>query len=99
MVDTPKEDNGEDKKDPLEDKPPEKQPKRQRQRRRSKPCHGKNSDTSTRDNSTPDDAVDNEDPIRPTPEQVKRENGRASPDEQAMNEDSEDDNYMPLSED
>ena len=27
MVDTPKEDNDKDKKDPVEDKPPEKQPK------------------------------------------------------------------------
>ena len=30
MVDTPKEDNGDDKKDPVEDKLPEKQPKRRR---------------------------------------------------------------------
>ena len=30
MVDTPKENNGDDKKDPVEDKPPEKQPKHRR---------------------------------------------------------------------
>ena len=58
MVDTPKEDNGENKKDTVEDKLPEKQPKHRRQQHRSKPCHGKNSDTGTRDNSTPNDAED-----------------------------------------
>ena len=61
MVDTPKEDIGDEKKDPVEDKPPEKQPKRRRQRRRSKPCHGKNSNTGTGYNSTPDDAEDEDD--------------------------------------
>ena len=64
MVDTPKEDNGDDIKDPVEDKLPEKKPKRRRQRHRSKSCHGKNSDTGTRENSTPDDAEDNEDPAK-----------------------------------
>ena len=47
MVDTPKEDNGEEKKDTCEDKPLEKKPKHRRQRRHSKPCHSKNSDTGT----------------------------------------------------
>ena len=37
MVGTPKENNDDDEKDPVEDKPPEIQPKRQRQRRPSKP--------------------------------------------------------------
>ena len=41
MVDTPKENNGDNEKDPVEDKPPEIQPKRRRQRRRSKPRRGK----------------------------------------------------------
>ena len=36
MVDTPKENSGDDKEDPVEDKPPEIQPKCRRQRRRSK---------------------------------------------------------------
>ena len=99
MVDTPKENNGDDKKDPGEDQLPEKQPKHRRQRRRSKSRHGKNSNTGTRENSTPDDVKDNEDPAKPSLEQAKREDGRASPDEQAMNDDSEDSNYMPLSED
>ena len=40
MVDTPKEDNGDDKKDPVEDKPPQKQPKHRCQWRLSKPRHG-----------------------------------------------------------
>ena len=71
MVDTPKEDNGEDKKEPVEDKPPEKQLKRRRKRRRSKPRHGKNSNTGTRKNSMPDDAEDNEDPAKPSFEQVE----------------------------
>ena len=35
----------------------------------------------------------------PTSEQDEREDGRVSPDEQAMNEDSEDSNYLRLSED
>ena len=98
MVDTPKENNGNNE-NPVEDKPPEIQPKHRRQRRRSKPCHSKNSNTVTGENNTPDDAEDNEDPVEPTSEQDKREDGRASPDEQAMNEDSEDSNYLPLSED
>ena len=64
MVDTPKEDNGDDK-DPVEDKLPEKQPKCRHQRRRSKSRHGKNSDTSTRGNNTPDDTEDNEETADP----------------------------------
>ena len=67
MVDTPKEDNVENKKDTGEDKPSEKQPKRRCQGRRSKPRHGKNSNTGTGDNSTPDDAEDNkDDPAQPS---------------------------------
>ena len=46
-----------------------------------------------------DDVEDNEDPVEPTPEQDEREDGRVSPDEQAVNEDSEDINYLPLSDD
>ena len=41
MVDTPKENNGDNEKDPVEDKPPEIQPKHRRQRRRCKPRRGK----------------------------------------------------------
>ena len=41
MVDAPKENSGDDKENPVEDKPPEIQPKRRRQRRRSKSRHSK----------------------------------------------------------
>ena len=99
MVDIPKEDNGDDKNDPVEDKLPEKQSKCQRQRHRSKSRHGKNSDTGTRENSTPDDAEDNEDPAKPSFEQAKREDGQAIPNEQAVNDNSEDSNYTRLFED
>ena len=99
MVDTPKEKNGDNEKDPVEDKPPEIQPKHRHQRRRSKPRRGKNSNTGTRENNTPNDVEDNEDPIEPTFEQDEWEDGRVSPDEQALNEDSKDSNYLPLSED
>ena len=81
MVDTPKENNGDNEKDPVEDKPPEIQPKHRRQRRRSKPRRGKNSNTGTGENNTPDDVVDNEDPVEPTSKQDEREDGRVSPNE------------------
>ena len=59
----------------------------------------KDSNTGTGDNNTPDDAEDQEDPVEPTSEQDDREDGQVSPDEQAVNEDSEDSNYLPLSKD
>ena len=98
-VDTPKEDNSDNEKDPVEDKPPETQPKRRRQLRRSKSRRGKDSDTGTRENNTPDDAEDKEYPVEPTTEQDERQDGQVSPDEQAVNKDSEDSNYLPLSKD
>ena len=57
MVDTPKESDGEERKDATEDNPLDKQPKRRR-RRRSKSRHSKNSDNSARGNNTPDDPMD-----------------------------------------
>ena len=78
MVDTPRESNGDEA---TEDNPLEKQSERRRQRRRSKPRHGKNSDTGTRDNSTPDDAEDENNPAQPSFERAGREDGQASPDE------------------
>ena len=51
------------------------------------------------ENNTPDDAEDNEDPVEATSEQDEREDGQVSPDEHAIHEDSEDSNYLPLSED
>ena len=69
MVDTPKEGNDDNEKDPVEDKPPEIQPKHRRQRRRSKSRRGKDNNTGTGDDNTPDDAEDKEDPVEPTFEQ------------------------------
>ena len=74
-------------------------PKRRRQRRRSKSHCGKDSNTGTGDNDTPENAEDQEDPIELTSEQDDREDGQIDPDEQAVNEDSEDNNYLPLYED
>ena len=67
MVDTPKENNGNDE-NPVKDKPPEIQPKHRRQRRHSKPRRSKNSNTVTEDDNTPDDAENIEDPVEPTSE-------------------------------
>ena len=53
----------------------------------------KESNTSTRDNDTPDNA---EDPDHP--KQDEREEGQVNPDELADHEDSEDSNYLPVSE-
>ena len=99
MVDTPKENNGDDKKDSVEDKPPEIQPKCRRQGHRSKPRRGKNNNISTGENNTPDDAEDNEDLVEPTSEHDERDDVRVSPNEQAINKDSEDSNYLPPSKD
>ena len=93
MVDTPKESNGNKT---TGDNPLEKQSKHRRHRRRSKPRHSKSSDTDTRDNNAADSAEDEDNPLQPG---FEREDGQASPKEQAADEESEDDNYMPLSED
>ena len=78
MVDTPKESDSDEA---TEDNPLEKQSKRRRQWRRSKPCHSKNSDTSTRDDSNPDGAKDENNPTQPGFKQAEREDGQASPKE------------------
>ena len=96
MVDTPKESDGDEA---TEDNPLEKQSKHRRHRRRSKPHHSKNSDTGTRDNNTPNNVEDKNNPAQPGFEQAEREDGQASPKEQATNGESKDDNYMTLSED
>ena len=72
MVDTPKEDGGDGGKDPIEDKPPVAPPKHRRQWRRSKSCRGKDSNTSTGDDDTPENAEDQEYPIEPTSEEDDR---------------------------
>ena len=99
MVDTPKTTNDDDKENPVENKPPETQQKRLRPQRRSKSRRSKDSNAGTDENNTPDDAENNEDLAEVTSEQEGQENGQASPDEQAINKDSEDNNYLPLSED
>ena len=68
MVDTPEKTNNDDKEDPFEDKPPERQPKPQLPRRRSKSRHSKGGNTSTGKNNTPNDAENNEDPVKVTSE-------------------------------
>ena len=93
MVDTPKEGDGDKT---TEDNPSKKQSKQRRQRRRSKSRHSKSSDTGTRDNNAPDSAEDDDNPLQPD---LEREDEQASPPEQAADGESEDDNYMPLSED
>ena len=81
----------------MEDEPSKKQPKRQRQRRRSKSRHSKNGDSGTGDNNTPDSAEDN--PLQQDSAQEDGEDGKIGPDEHVVSEDSEDSNYLPLSED
>ena len=73
-----------------------KQSKHRRHRRRCKPCHSKSGDTGTRNNNVADSAEDEDNPLQPG---LEREDGQASPKEQAPGGESEDDNYMPLSED
>ena len=92
MVETPKESDGNKA---TEDNPLEKQSKHRRHRHRSKPRHSKSSDTGTRDNNATDSAKDEDNPPQPG---FEREDGQASPKEQATDGESEDDNYMPLSE-
>ena len=93
MVDTPKENNGNEA---TEGNHLGKQSKHGRHRRRPKPCHSKSSDTGTRYNNAADSAEDEDNPLQPG---FEREDGQAIPKEQATDGESEDENYMPLSED
>ena len=79
MVDTPKNNCGDDKEKPVEDDPPKIQPKRQRQRRRSKSRRSKDSNTGTGDDNTPDGAEGIEDLDEQTAEQDNREDGQVTP--------------------
>ena len=92
MVDTPKEDDDDGKKDPAEEKPAEAPPKRRRQQRCSKSRREKDSNTSTEDNNTPENAEDPEAPVEPTSEQDDWEDGQVNPDDPIGNEDSKDSN-------
>src|SRR5215216_767053 len=100
MVDTPKEDDdGEVKKDPVEDKPADAPPKRRRPRRRPKLRRTKDSNTGTEDNDTSENAEDHEAPAKPTSDQDDQEEGQVNRDDAVEIEDSEDSNYLPISED
>ena len=79
MVDTPKEGDGEEEKNLVEDTPPEIPPKHQRQRPCSKSRRGKDSNTGTGEDNTPDGAKDREDPDEQIAEQDNREDGQVSP--------------------
>ena len=79
MVDAPKENSGDDKEDPAEDKLSEIQSKRRRQRRRSKSCRSKDSNTSTGEDNTLEGAEENEHPVETANEQDEREGGQVSP--------------------
>ena len=98
MVDTLKNNSGDDKENPAKEDPPKTQPKRRRQRRRSKSRRSRDSNTGTGDDNTPDGAKDIEEPDEQTAEQYNRESGHVSPDEQAIEEDWEDGSYRPPSE-
>ena len=82
-----------------EAKPSKIQSKHRRQQRRSKSRRSKDINTGTGEDNTPEGAEDNEDPIDTANEQDEQEGGQVSPGKQATHEDSEDDNYLPLSED
>ena len=97
MVDTPKENNGEQRKDATEDNPLEKQTKHQCQRRRSKACHSKNSNNGTRKNNTPKDSKDNDDPVDPAMEQDEPRDGKHSLGTLFDHIDAEDKTYKPVS--
>ena len=93
MVDTPKENNGDEA---TKDNPLGKKPKHGHHRRRSKPRH---SNTDTGEENNPDGAEEEYNPDQPTFKQAEQEHGKVIPDEQATNGYLEDDNYMPPSED
>ena len=78
MVDTPKENNGDEA---TEDNPLGKKPKHGHHRRRSKPCH---SNTGTGEENNPDGAEEEYNPDYPTFEQAKQEHGQVSPEERGL---------------
>ena len=94
MVDTPKENNGEEQKDATT---PKKQPKRQRQRRRSKSRHSKNSDNGIRKNNTSDAAKDKDSPVNPAMEQDESGDSEHSPRLLLDHSDAEDKTYKSVS--
>ena len=79
MVDAPKENRGDDKEDPSEDKPYEIQSKHRRQRRRSKSHRSKDSNTGTGEDNTPEGAEDNKDPLKQLMDNMIGKMGRLAP--------------------
>ena len=77
MVDTPKENNGNNEKDPVEDKPPRTQSEHRCPQRHSHSRHSRENNISIGGDGTPD----NEDPVQTGSEQEDQENGQDSPDE------------------
>ena len=98
MVDTPKKYDDDGKKDLVEDKPAETPPKHRRQWRRSKSRREKDGNIGAEDNNTTENAEYPEAPVNPTSEHDDWEDGKVNPDDPIENEDSEDSNYLPISE-
>ena len=94
MVDTSNDAPDDDKEDPVEDKPPGAQSEHRRALRCSNSRRSRENNTRTGEDNTPDD----EDPAEVGSEQEEQEGGQDIPDEQATYGDSEDSNYLPLSE-
>src|SRR3954466_5246253 len=91
MVDAPKDGYGDGTAEEGTSKKPQ---KRRCQRRRSKSRHSRNGDSGTGDNATPDSAEEHQ-----NQQDSMQEDGKASPQERAAEQQVEDDNYMPPSED
>src|SRR4051812_25004333 len=89
MVDAPKDADGDGI---AEDDNSNKPPKRRRQRSRSKSRHSRNGDSGTGDNTTPDSTEEHQ-----NQQDSAQEDGKASPQERAAEQEVEDDNYMPPS--
>ena len=98
MVDTPEKKDDDCTQDPDEDKPVDEPPKCQHQRWRSRSRRERERNTSIRENDTPDNAEDPENPVEPAFEKDEREEGQFTQKEFADREDSEDSNYLPVSE-
>jgi hypothetical protein len=98
MVDTPEKKDDDGTQYPDEEKPVDEPPKRRCQRRRSRSRRARESNTGTGDNDTPDNAKESDHPAKPAFEQDEREEGQVNPDELTDHGDSEDSNYLPVSE-
>ena len=96
MVDTPKGNNDEERKDAAKDNSLEKQPKRRR-RHCSKTRLGKNNDNNARKNNTPVDSRGNNDHMDPAIEQDEPADGEHSTEPLSDNGDAEGKANQPLS--